>query len=571
MSEVTSVNGMTGAVVLTAADVEAVATSAEGQPGGVATLDGSGVLEGAQLPSSVETVSVVPSGGDDTSILQMAANTYAEVRLQRGATYKLTSNTGLVIDPSKCRFKGSGTTIGCGSMTAGTAVTFKGTTNSYGDASSGGWEGITLSGPGISSAVKGIAFAGESAAEATALFSAHDSTVHDFLVGVSEESNAYAINVYGLSVYNCGKVIDSSLASANAGERMTYIGCTFFNSTLALNLQNVEGSHHFVSCSFDFNVQLIALKGPHKCYMHGCHIEYSASTTIPVQLTGSAPILAVTDSEWYVHSQTVLTKELEAAIAVTKLEVLRVEAAITSGDTIKVVTSTSVDIFTASANAAVGATSISVTSHAPTFAHPATTSRVIDSTILPSVMVSNSAAIENNTGVYFTRVPMEGCITTTGNFIEGGTQSQVCFVFPNMADGTCINPGTGAALNMPSSFPARSSVMGPLYSNASAEAVSGNHTIKAEIRSLEVMSVTTKSNFTVSMGSGPPATQTQDLTVIVHNESGGMLGTITWPGSWAFAGWTWTNPAEGKRRAIRLTYDPNFNKWTVMSISPADY
>jgi hypothetical protein len=44
---------MTGAVVLTAAEIEAIPTSAEEQPSGVATLDGSGVMPGAQLPSSV--------------------------------------------------------------------------------------------------------------------------------------------------------------------------------------------------------------------------------------------------------------------------------------------------------------------------------------------------------------------------------------------------------------------------------------------------------------------------------------------------------------------------------------
>jgi Pectate lyase superfamily protein len=59
MSEVTSVNGQTGAVVLTAADVKAVPTSAEGQPGGVATLDGSGLLPEAQLPGSVVSSSDV--------------------------------------------------------------------------------------------------------------------------------------------------------------------------------------------------------------------------------------------------------------------------------------------------------------------------------------------------------------------------------------------------------------------------------------------------------------------------------------------------------------------------------
>jgi hypothetical protein len=53
MSEVTSVNGQTGAVVLTAADVDAVAESEAGQPNGVATLEGSGRLPEAQLPTSV--------------------------------------------------------------------------------------------------------------------------------------------------------------------------------------------------------------------------------------------------------------------------------------------------------------------------------------------------------------------------------------------------------------------------------------------------------------------------------------------------------------------------------------
>jgi hypothetical protein len=53
VSEVTSVNGKAGAVVLAAADLEAVPESAVGQPGGVATLNGSGTLTEAQLPSSV--------------------------------------------------------------------------------------------------------------------------------------------------------------------------------------------------------------------------------------------------------------------------------------------------------------------------------------------------------------------------------------------------------------------------------------------------------------------------------------------------------------------------------------
>jgi hypothetical protein len=58
---VISVNGETGVVVLTAADVGAVATSEVSQPGGVASLNVSGKLPEAQLPSSV--VSSSPGGG----------------------------------------------------------------------------------------------------------------------------------------------------------------------------------------------------------------------------------------------------------------------------------------------------------------------------------------------------------------------------------------------------------------------------------------------------------------------------------------------------------------------------
>jgi hypothetical protein len=572
MTEVISVNGKTGEVVLHAADVEAVPDSSVGVAGGVASLNGSGKLPEGQLPGSVESVSVAPSGGDDTSILQTAINTYSEVRLQRGATYLLKTNTGLKVDPSKCRVRGSATILGCGEMTEGTAVTFSGSTNSFDNAMSGGWEGIKLNGPGSSSSVKGIAFVGESSAKTSSLFSCRDSVVANFGVGISEGSNAWAINLIGLSVYGCGKCVDNSASTANGGERMTYIGCTFFNSTLALNLPYTKGGqHHFIGCSFDFNEQLLVLSGPHKVFLTGCHVEYTAHTKAAYELSGTAPYFVVSDTEWYIHVQTVLTTELAAGVEVTELKVESVEAPITSGDTIKVVTGANVDTFTASANAAFGVTSISVTSHAPTHAHPASTSRVIDYSTLPEYIGKDSAAIESGAGAYFTRVPMEGAITISGNFVEGGTQSQQCFMFPNLADGTCINPSNGNPLNMPSSFPGKSSVIGPLYQNGGAETVSGNHTIKPEIRPFEAMNVTTTSNFTVSMGAGPPVTQTQDMMVVVHNESGGTLGTITWPASWTFAGWTWTNPASGKRRAIRLAYDPNFQKWTVTSISPADY
>jgi hypothetical protein len=59
VSEVNSVNGKAGTVVLAATDVEAIPESEVGQPDGVATLNVSGELPEAQLPSSVASGSAV--------------------------------------------------------------------------------------------------------------------------------------------------------------------------------------------------------------------------------------------------------------------------------------------------------------------------------------------------------------------------------------------------------------------------------------------------------------------------------------------------------------------------------
>jgi hypothetical protein len=135
MTEVTSVNGKTGAVVLTAVDVEAIPASAEGEPNGVATLNASGALPEGQLPSSVvssnadvkkgqiyratgnqqkaEPVQQVfyaqaPSGANDTANLKAALETAAEAARGR-----------LILPPGKYKASGlvipSGVSVdGCG-------------------------------------------------------------------------------------------------------------------------------------------------------------------------------------------------------------------------------------------------------------------------------------------------------------------------------------------------------------------------------------------------------------------------------------------------------------------------
>lgn len=121
MSEVTSVNGHTGAVVLNAADVEAVPTSAEGQPGGVATLDGGGLLPEAQLPSSVEISPPAPTGvaSTDTANVEAALTAGAGglCKFTRSGTYSI--NKGLVLPVNTSLFIGPNTILKATAAIAG--------------------------------------------------------------------------------------------------------------------------------------------------------------------------------------------------------------------------------------------------------------------------------------------------------------------------------------------------------------------------------------------------------------------------------------------------------------------
>lgn len=232
-----------------------------------------------------------PTGGDDTTLIQNAINAApGEVWLQAGATYLLTGTTGLTIDPTVNRLRGAATKIDCSGMTGGTALTIKSNNQGLNSAGKGGFEGIELYGPGKTSGVTGVATLGASGTNQNAiLFSCLRSTVHNFQIGISEGNYAWAIDFWGLTVYDCANLIDNAACTVTGGERMTFVGCSFFNATgIALNLASGFGDHEFIGCSFDDTIaQLCALVGPGSCYLYGCHVEFTATATVPVALSGT--------------------------------------------------------------------------------------------------------------------------------------------------------------------------------------------------------------------------------------------------------------------------------------------
>ena len=59
------------------------------------------------------------------------------------------------------------------------------------------------------------------------------------------------------------------------------------------------------------------------------------------------------------------------------------------------------------------------------------------------------------------------------------------------------------------------------------------------------------------------------LTIEVANNSGGVMGAITWDASFLFAGKTWANPATTKKR--QATFIWNGAAWVCTDVSGADY
>jgi hypothetical protein len=158
--------------------------------------------------------------------------------------------------------------------------------------------------------------------------------------------------------------------------------------------------------------------------------------------------------------------------------------------------------------------------------------------------------------------------------VSGSSQAHIAWVSPNMmVPGLCFGP-TGTALNMPAAFPGGTDFSGPIRNYVSASTIStgGTTTFDPSSYGQFYATVTTSSAFTIALLSGvsPPANRTASVDIIIYNNSGGALGTITWPAGWLWEG-TWVAPANGKRRRVTLNYSPSLATWIANPVSAQDW
>lgn len=150
-----------------------------------------------------------------------------------------------------------------------------------------------------------------------------------------------------------------------------------------------------------------------------------------------------------------------------------------------------------------------------------------------------------------------------------GSHSIILRAEPSQTGGQLqIQDSTGAEV---AHIDAKGIVKGPVMRQGIVTlAYSPSIVTDASAGSWQIVTATNATAFVFGSVLNPPsATESQELTIEVFNNSGGALGLVTFNSPFKMAGYTWTSPATGFRRNI--TFRWNGTNWIAVRVSAADY
>lgn len=212
-------------------------------------------------------------------------------------------NSGITIDISYVSIDAKGTIIDATGVNSGYAILVTGSLNPPYYQAKNFLKGFELAGNSQAGTVIGLKLDTVSAGNGTSHICIEKTSIHDFGTGIYLGNHSYANNFMTVDVLRCGKCIDSPSGLSDYGERHTFIGCTFFNSTLAVNHANLDGSLNFTNCSFDYNAQLFNITGG-RLFANNCHMESNLYTTYPIVLSGNGTAIVI-QGGWLLWTGTV--------------------------------------------------------------------------------------------------------------------------------------------------------------------------------------------------------------------------------------------------------------------------
>jgi hypothetical protein len=186
----------------------------------------------------------------------------------------------IYLDPTKTTLEGDRAVLdfsqasAAGSDAAGLIVEPPESATQYGQATQR-IAGIVLRGPGMRSGFCAILFRAETPAYSSRI-ALYNVEVSDWQDGLRFEDRAYLIQIYSSTIRGCGTCVMIPPNLQDAGENITFYGCTMGAGPLAIN--NQAGFElNFFGTSFDFVDQWY--RGDGQVNFYGCHFEKQKPVT----------------------------------------------------------------------------------------------------------------------------------------------------------------------------------------------------------------------------------------------------------------------------------------------------
>lgn len=254
---------------------------------------------GARFDGTTNDITAIQAAHDYI----VATGKAGALMLSPSATTKI--NSTLTINITYVSLIGYGTKIDASAITTGRALNVIGTMNPPYNQATQKVAGIEVVGNGAAGTVRGIDLTSSGTGMGTSHISLENVVIHEFGTGLYWGDNAYTNNCYNLDIYNCGICMHTAAGTADAPERVTVLGGTFFNSNKMLLCENPNGDVMLNGVSLDYCTsggRLIEVSAG-SCYANNCHFE-SNHVGDWFYVTGSNSALKISQSQLVNQNQT---------------------------------------------------------------------------------------------------------------------------------------------------------------------------------------------------------------------------------------------------------------------------
>ena len=190
-------------------------------------------------------------------------------------------DTGINIDASVVRIEADGALLDFTNLTTGAAITVGGGTLGYaGNPFYNAYSvisGLKIQGNSSAGTVTGVRFY-DSAQNSSAHSGMRDCSIWGFGTGVKIDENSYILSFDHVETFLCGTCVSEPTAT-NAGERIVFNNCAFYNSDRGFDLQNANASTFLNHCSIDGMAVVYFYITAGHLSVTDCHMEGSFSGT----------------------------------------------------------------------------------------------------------------------------------------------------------------------------------------------------------------------------------------------------------------------------------------------------